>query len=180
MEKLIGKVRRKGILKIFFSVLAEILIIFVATNSSDIEEFGIIFCTVLWSIVCIIYFISGIQNIKNSSKNINEYIQKSNYTRQQLDSEFYNAKSFSNLYIGITHAFLLSSDGPHVVPINDIQTMYYRHLGYNPAKGRAGYYYLYLKGEKISDNIKIYYISEKSVQEVMDYLIQVNDKILVE
>ena len=180
MGKLTGKIRTKGILKIFFSVLAEILLIFVVTNSSDVEEFGIIFCTILWSIVCIIYFISGIRNIKNSSKNINEYIQKSNYTRQQLDAEFNNSKSFSNLYIGTTHVFVVSSDGPHVVPINDIQTMYYRHLGSNPAKGRPGYYYLYLKGENISGNIKIYYISKKSVQEAIEYLVQVNDKILVE
>ena len=180
MEKLTGKMKSKGIFKIFFSVLAEMLLIFVVTNSSDVEEFGIIFCTILWSIVCIIYFISGIQNIKNSSKNIDEYIQKSNYTKQQLDAEFNNSKNFSNLYIGTTHVFVVSSNGPYVVPINDIQTMYYRHLGSNPAKGRPGYYYLYLKGENIGGDIKIYYISKKSVQEAMDYLMKVNDKILGE
>lgn len=180
MKELSKRVRRKGIIKIFFSLLVEILVIFGITNQSDIEGFSIIVCSILWSIVCIVYFIGGIRNIINSNKNIEEYIQKSNFSKQQLDTEFINSKKFSNLYVGTTHVFAISSDAPYIIPIKDIQTMFYKHLGSNPAKGRMGYYYLYLKGEKISDDIKIYYIFKEDVKDTMDYLLQINNNIVVE
>ena len=180
MEKLSKKVRRKGYLKIIFAILVGLIVMYCLNCNEDIELAGKITCTILWSIVFVIYLISGIQNIKNCDKNIKEYIQKSDYSKQQLDTEFNNSKSFSNLYVGDTHVFAIGSDAPYIIPIRDIQRIYYKHLGANPAKGRKGYYYLYLKGEKINNNIKVYFIYKTDLKKAMDYLLKIKNKIKLE
>lgn len=178
MKKLIKKLRNKGLLKIILSCLFEILVVYVILSTDDVETFGKIVCLVLWSIACLVYFISGIINIKNYKSNINKYINIPNY--EELNKEYNNSKKFSELYVGDNHVFVISSNDFYVLNIEDIESMYYLHLGYNYLKGRQGYYYLYLKGEKIKETIKIYFISKQNVKDAMDYLKSKNNNIIIE
>lgn len=177
MKALIKKLRNKGLLKIVLSCLFEILVVYVILSTDDVEMFGKIVCLVLWSIVCLVYFISGLINIKNYKININNYTNIPNY--EELDKEYDNSKKFSDLYIGDKHVFVISSNDFYILKLDDIDSMHYLHLGYNYLKGRPGYYYLYLKGKDIEKNVKIYFISKQNVKDAMDYLKSKNNNIII-
>ena len=178
MKALIKKLRNKGLLKIILSCLFEILVVYVILSTDDVEMFGKIVCLVLWSIACLVYFISGLINIKNYKININNYTNIPNY--EELDKEYNNSKKFSSLYIGDNHVFVISSNDFYILKLEDIESMLYLHLGYNYLKARPGYYYLYLKGKNIEKTVKIYFISKQSVKDAMDYLKSKNNNIIIE
>ena len=177
MKELIKKLRNKGLLKVVLSCLFEILVIYVILSSDDVELFGKIVCLVLWSIACLVYFFSGIINIKNYKNNINKYINLPNY--EELDKEYNNSKKFSGLYVGDNYVFVISSNDFYILNLEDIESMSYLHLGYNYLKARPGYYYLYLKGKKIKETIKIYFTSKHHVKIAMDYLKSKNNNIVI-
>ena len=177
MKDLIIKLRNKGLLKIVLSCLFEILVVYVILSADDVESFGKTVCLVLWSLACLIYFISGLINIKNYKININKYTNIPNY--EELESEYNKSKKFSSLYVGDSHVFVISSNDFYILKLDDIESMLYLHLGYNYLKARPGYYYLYLKGKKIEKNVKIYFTSKTKVKEAMDYLKSKNNNIII-
>lgn len=176
MNKIIRKMYFRAFLKIIFSILAAALIIYMIIVENDDIVVSIVVGG-LWSIVVIVYFISGIIMLKNGTKQLSNYIKKTGYTKKELNDEYEKSKKFGSLYIGDKHTFLVSSNGFYIVPIDDIEKVDYLHLGENKLKGRPGYYYLYLKGEKIEDNIKIYFVSKSNLTEAMNYLVSKNNKI---
>lgn len=178
MKALIKKLRNKGLLKIILSCVFEILVVYVILSADDVESFGKTVCLVLWSLACLIYFISGLINIKNYKININKYIKLPNY--KELESEYNNSKKFSGLYVGDNYVFVISSNDFYILKLEDIESMLYLHLGYNYLKARPGYYYLYLKGQNIEKTIKIYFISKQHVKDAMDYLKSKNNNIIIE
>ena len=177
MKELIKKLRNKGLLKVVLSCLFEILVVYVILSADDVESLGKTICLVLWSLACLIYFISGLINIKNYKININKYINLPNY--EELDKEYNNSKKFSSLYVGDNHVFVISSNDFYILKLEDIQSMFYLHLGYNYLKARPGYYYLYLKVKNIEKNIKIYFTSKPKIKEAMDYLKSKNNNIVI-
>ena len=176
MNKIIGKMYLRALLKIVFSILLAVLVIYMLIIENDDIVISIVVGG-LWFIVVIIYFISGIIMFKNGTSQLNYYIEKTGYTKKELNDEYKKSKKFGSLYIGNNHTFLVSSTGFYIVPINDIETINYLHLGENKFKGRPGHYYLYIKGEKIEDNIKIYFASKSNLNEAMTYLISKNTNI---
>lgn len=177
MKKLIEKSRNKGLLKIILSSLFEIFLIFMIYNVEEMSTFGSVVCFILWTIVALIYFIGGMNHIQNYKNNVNKYIKAPNY--EELEEECKKAKKISSLYIGDKHVFVFTTTGFYILNISDIETMYYLHLGANPVKARPGYYYLFLKGEKIKEKIKIYFVSKNKVIEVMNYLKNINNNIII-
>jgi len=177
MKDLIKKLRNKGLLKIILASLFEILIVCVILSTDDVELVGKIVCLVLWSILCLVYFVSGIINIKNYKINVYQYTNIPNY--KELDNEYNKSKKFSGLYVGDEHVFVISSNNFYVLNLKNIESMHYLHLGYNYLKGRPGYYYLYLKEDKKEETIKIYFVSKQNLKDAMDYLKSKNNNIII-
>ena len=62
-----------------------------------------------------------------------------------------------------------------IIPFEQIEKVFVRHEGANPAKGRSGYYYLYIGCGEIGGwdgMIKIYFLSEESANEAKELLMQ--------
>lgn len=62
-----------------------------------------------------------------------------------------------------------------IIPFEQIEKVFVRHEGANPAKGRSEYYYLYIGCGEIGGwdgMIKIYFLSEESANEAKELLMQ--------
>ena len=75
--------------------------------------------------------------------------------------------------------FADASDGFYIIPYGKIEEVYVRHEGANPAKGRSGYYYLYIKCGEIGgfdERIKVYYMIESDAYDALSCLERNLDK----
>ena len=176
MKKIIKKMYFRASIKVIFSILITILVIYI-TMQENMNTFTMIVIITLWAIIALIYCANGIKTLTNGTKYIKEYIKNSNYTINELNNEFEECTKFGTIYIGSNHTFTISSNGIHIFLITDIEKISYEHLGQNLAKGRTGYYYLYIKGKNIEDNIKIYFASKNNLTKAINYLIDKNNKI---
>jgi len=169
MNKLKGKSKIKAILKVLISVLVESLLIIVCYSVyEEGEEFAAIFCGILWSIVCVVYCISGLSALLNDNKRLKQYLSTTNITINQLEEELKSVKKIGNIYIGNKHLFSNDSSGVVVIPINSITNLEIAHLGANPAKLRNGYYYLYIYSNIFNEKIKIYSIHDLDFKKVIE------------
>lgn len=175
MEKFKGKSKTKAILKILISILVEILLIKVSIYIyEEGEEFASIFCFVLWSIVCVIYFISGLRALLNDNKLLKQYLNTTNVTIEQLEEELKSAKKIGSIYIGNKHIFSNDSLGVVVLPIDSITKLEIVHLGANPVKMRKGYYYLYIYSSVCDKRRKIYSVTDSDFKKVIEEIKEVN------
>lgn len=169
MNNLKGKSKTKAILKILISILVEIILIKVSISVyEDGEEFAAIFCFILWSIVCVIYFISGLSALLNDNKLLKQYLSTTNITIEQLEDELKSANKIGNIYIGNKHIFSNDSLGVVVIPIDSITKLEIAHLGANPAKMRKGYYYLYIYSNICDKKRKIYSVTDSDFKKVIE------------
>lgn len=121
----------------------------------------------------LIYVISGILTIKNGAGQASRYIREYAGGKESLEEEYKEAGEFGAVKIGKSHVFANASDGFYIVPFDRIENVFVRHEGANPAKGRRGYYYLYIRCDGIGgldSMIKIYYVRETKAQEAENYL----------
>ncbi len=176
MNKIIRKMYFRAFLKIIFSILITTLVIYIISKE-NVNTFTIIIIGTLWATISLIYCTNGIKVLTSGTKYLKEYIKNSNYTINELNDEFEKSTKYGTIYIGNKHAFTISSNGIHTFLIEDIENISYEHLGENLAKGRKGYYYLYIKGKNIEDNIKIYFASKNNLTKSINYLIDKNKKI---
>lgn len=162
MNKLKNQAMIKAILKIILSIFYEILLIIVfKTLYEKGQTFPAIICLILFSIVCLMYFVLGLNVLLNCNYLLKDYLKKnSNITMQQLDDEFKSAQKIGNIYIGNQHMFSNDSLGIMVIPINSITKLEIAHLGANPAKMRNGYYYLYVSSNISETKRKIYAVTD--------------------
>lgn len=170
IRKQLGWMRFKAILKIIIPI--GLLAAFFPTllEFDTVEMVGIL-CTM--GLLVPIYVISGILTLKNGGKQIKEYIQSYPGGEDALAQEYENGEKISGANIGQKHLFANASDGFFVVPFEKITKVFVRNEGANSAKGRPGYYYLYVECGKIGgsdERIKIYYISQSSAYEARDLL----------
>ncbi len=122
-----------------------------------------------------IYVISGILTLKNGAIEAREYIKKYPGGMDALDEEYISAEKYSTARIGQKHLFANASDGFYILPFEQIDKVFVRHEGANPAKGRSGYYYLYIGCGEIGGwdgMIKVYFLDKSSANEAMELLIQ--------
>lgn len=179
MKKQFSKMRFKAILKIVIPILFIALLVFLI-RGEDLETVEIVIVCGLWGVAALIYMISGILTLKNGPKQAMKYIKNYPGGSDALDEEFEAAEKFGWLKIGHTHAFADASDGFYIVPFEKIEKAYVRNEGANPAKGRSGYYYLYIECGEIGgldEKIKVYYIIESEANDALSCLEGNLDKI---
>lgn len=179
MEKLKNKTKAIAVLKILFAVVGEILLLYLMkiNGREDLGTFGIIFLITIWTIAFFIYFVSGIRTLKNYNKSLLNYLKESNITMQQLEMEIKSAKKIDSIYIGKRHIFSNDNLGMVVIPIASINKLKIVHLGYNPAKMRKGYYYLYIYVSNSEERRKIYSIVKNGLIEAADEITKTNKNI---
>lgn len=161
MRKEIRKMYLYAVMKIVGSILGFALILYVCISYDDLVA-GIT-CGILFGIAALIYFLSGFFTIKNGERHIREYINRSDYSKSQLDRECDAAQSYGRAHVGNVHLFANASNGFYVIPFHEIEEVWVEHHGENPAKGRVGYYYLYVKTQ--NHRIKMYYVSRTGAEE---------------
>ncbi len=179
MKKQFSKMRFKAILKIIIPLAVMALIVFMM-QGENLETVEVVVVGGLWGVVALIYIISGILTLKNGPKQAMKYIKNYPGGREALDEEFEAAEKFGWLKIGPKHAFADASDGFYIIPFEKIKSAFVRHEGANLAKGRSGYYYLYMVCDGIGgwdSMIKVYYISESEAHEALSCLEGNLDKI---
>lgn len=177
-SKLDNQVKGKAVLKIVISILAEILLIIVTKSVyEEGETVGAIVCLILWSIVCLVYFISGIRTLSDDNNLLKEYVKTSNISIEELENEFKTAKKIGSVYIGKKHVFSNDSLGVVVVPINSITKLEIVHLGANPVKRRKGYYYLYIYSNISDKKRKIYSVTDVNLKKVVEEISSLNTSI---
>ena len=172
MRKQFFKMKFKAILKIVIPIAFIALLVFMMIYE-EVETVGVVVMSCTWGLVCLIYIISGILTLKNGPKQATEYIRNYPGGGDALDEEYEAAEKFGWLRVGHSHAFADASDGFYILPFEKIETAFVRHEGANPAKGRSGYYYLYIGCDGIGgwdSMIKIYYISKSESQEALSCL----------
>ncbi len=121
----------------------------------------------------LIYVISGILTIKNGAGQASRYIREYAGGKESLEKEYKEAEEFGNVSIGKSHVFANASDGFYIVPFGQIENVFVRHEGDNPAKGRPGYYYLYIRSDGIGGRdsiIKVYYLSKTKAHKTENYI----------
>lgn len=172
MKKQFSKMRFKAILKIIIPILFIALLVFLI-REEDLETIEIVVVCGLWGIAALIYIISGILTLKNGPKQAMKYIKNYPGGSDALDEEFDAAEKFGWLRVGHSHAFADASDGFYIIPFEKIKNAYVRNEGANPAKGRSGYYYLYIETDGIGgwdEKIKVYYISRSEANDALSCL----------
>lgn len=179
-QKLISKIYMRGWIKIIGSLLGEILILTIAIFYTNAELFSRIISGSLFSIVAIIYFIQGCHIITSGIKPLYKYIEISKISYDELEKEFLNSIKINNVYIGTTHIFSNNEIGIIILPINDIQNLTIKHYGENYAKGRIGYYYLYIKAKNIKEYTRIYSINKFNLEKIIQILKNKNNAIIVD
>lgn len=171
MKKEIRKMYLWAIIKIVFAVTLGVLCAVVLVESGDeIGVVNIITCSVLWGIVVIIYLCAGISTLIHGPKQMREYVQGLGVSEMQLEEEHERASCFGRVQVGEKHAFVNASDRFYIIPLDKIENSYIRNHGSNWAKGRRGYYYLYIEAEGLEHRIKAYYIDKKSACEALSGL----------
>lgn len=181
MKKQFFKMRCKAILKIVIPIALMALLVFMMIRE-ELEMAPTIVLSSLWGIAALIYIISGILTLKNGPKQASDYIRNYPGGAGALEDEYKAAEKFGWLKIGDAHAFVDASDGFYIVPFEKIKNAYVRNEGANPAKGRSGYYYLYMKCDGIGgwdEKIKVYYISQSEANDALSCLEGNLDKIKV-
>lgn len=171
----------KAVLKIIIPIALMALIIYMFSRE-DFETYIVVTVGGLWGIAALIYIVSGILTLKNGPKQAMKYIKNYPGGSDALDAEFEAAEKFGWLRIGHTHAFADASDGFYIIPFEKIENAHVRHEGANPAKGRSGYYYLYIECGEIGgldERIKVYYISESEAKDALAALEGNLDKSMV-
>ncbi len=177
MKKIIRKqffwMRLKAVLKIIIPITIAIIVFPKMTEELETAGIAGVCCTV--GLIIPIYGISGILTLKNGTKQIKEYMRSYPGGEAALGEEFENAIKVSGASIGQKHLFANASDGFYIIPFAKIKNVYVRKEGENRAKGRPGYYYLYVKWSDIGGRdgkIKVYYMIENQANEAMELLIQ--------
>lgn len=171
MKKEIRKMYLWAVLKILFALGLTAVVVFVMIESgSDIGTAGVVVCSVLWGIVAIVYLYKGIRTVIRGAKQAKEYMQNSGYSEMQLEEEFARSSAFGRVHVGDTHVFVNGSDQFYIIPLVTINDVYVLNHGANRAKGREGYYYLYIKADGITRWVKAYYMSKKRANEAMEYI----------
>lgn len=179
MDELKGKSKSRAILKIVISALVEVLLVYMSFSIyEDGEEFAAIFCFILWSIVCLIYFISGFKALFDDNKLLKEYLNSSNITIEELEEELKIANKIGNVFIGNKHIFSSDYLGVVVIPIESITKLEIVHLGANAIKRRRGYYYLYIYSNVYEQKRKIYSITDNSFKKVVEEIKKVNANVI--
>lgn len=178
MNKLVTKTKRIAVLKIIFAVFVEILVIYMMEErSEDISTIGRITCTVLWTFACAYYFISGINALKNHNKVLHNFLKENNITMRQLDTEIKSATKIGTIYIGTKHIFSHDNSGIVVLPIVLINKLEIVRFGYNPLKGKKGYYYLYIYSSSSEKYRRIYSVLKNGLIDAADEIIKINKNI---
>ncbi len=169
MRKQFFKMKFKAILKILIPIAFIALLVFMMIYE-ELEGVEVIVMSCTWGLLCLIYIISGILTLKNGPKQATAYIRNYPAGGDALDEEYEAAQKFGWLRVGHSHAFADASDGFYIVPFEKIINAYVRNEGANPAKGRSGYYYLYMKCDGIGgwdEKIKVYYISRSEAYDAL-------------
>lgn len=172
MKKQFFKMRCKAILKIVIPIALMAFLIFMMIRE-EMEMAPTIVLSVLWGIAALIYIISGVLTLKNGPKQASDYIRNYPGGADALEEEYEAAEKFGWLKIGQAHAFADASDGFYIIPFKKITKAFVRNEGANPAKGRSGYYYLYMKCDGIGgwdEKIKVYYISKREADDALSCL----------
>jgi len=172
MKKQFFWMRFKAILKIIIPIGIAIPVV-PELFEGDLTEAIVICCTM--GLAGLIYVISGILTLKNGPKQAMRYIRNYPGGADALDEEFEKGEQYSTARIGHKHLFANASDGFYIIPFEKIENVFVRHEGANPAKGRSGYYYLYVRCDGIGgwdDTIKVYFLSEDNANEAMEVLMQ--------
>lgn len=172
MRKQFFKMRCKAVLKIILPIVLMALIVFVVKDSG-LETYEAVIVGGLWGIVALIYIISGILTLKNGPKQAMKYIKNYPGGDKALTEEFDASERFGWLKIGHKHAFADASDGFYIIPFEKITKAFVRHEGANPAKGRSGYYYLYIECSEIGgldEKVKVYYMLEREADDALSCL----------
>ena len=172
MKKQFFWMKFKAILKIIIPIGIAIPVV-PRLFEGDLTEAIVICCTM--GLLVPIYVISGILTLKNGPKQASKYIRHYPGGSDALDEEFEKAQKYSTARIGTKHLFANASDGFYILPFEQIEKVFVRHEGANPAKGRSGYYYLYIGCGEIGGwdgMIKIYFLSEDSANEAKKLLMQ--------
>ena len=168
-KKQFAKMKFKAVLKIVIPIALMALIIFMFVKE-DLETYIAVIVGGLWGIAALIYIISGILTLKNGPKQAMQYIKKYPGGDVALTEEFEVSEKFGWLNIGPKHVFADASDGFYIIPYEKIEDIYVRHEGANPAKGRSGYYYLYIKCGEIGgfdERVKVYYMLKSEAQDAL-------------
>jgi len=176
MKKVIRKqytwMKFKAILKIIIPI-AILIAVFPALMELETVEMVVILCTM--GLLVPIYVISGILTLKNGGKQCKEYIKSYPDGEDALALEFENGQKFSGATVGEKHLFANASDGFYIIPFEKISNAFVLHEGANSAKGRSGYYYLYVDCGEIGgwdEKIKIYYLTESEADEAKELILQ--------
>lgn len=160
MKKQFFWMRFKAILKIVIPIGIAMPVIPVLLED-DLAIAITICCTM--GLAGLIYVISGILTLKNGSKQARDYIRNYLGGSDALDEEYDNAEKYSTARIGRKHLFANASDGFYIIPFEKIESVFVCHEGANPAKGRSGYYYLYVRCDGIGgwdSMIKVYFLAK--------------------
>ena len=172
MRKQFLQMKIKAILKIIIPAALMALIVYMFIRE-DLETYIAVIVGGLWGIAALIYIVSGILTLKNGPKQAMKYIKNYPGGSEVLDQEFEAAEKFGWLKIGSLHIFADASDGFYIIPYEKVEDVYVRHEGYNPAKGRSGYYYLYIKCGEIGgfdEKVKVYYMLEGEAYDALSCL----------
>lgn len=162
MRNEMRKMQVWGIVKILFALLlAAAVIIVLVVQKDELETAAIVTVSICWGIVVVIYMIAGIMNIKNAGNQAKEYIRTYPYGEEALEGEFKMAANHGRLRLGGIHAFAVAADDFHIIPYVQMEDVYLKNHGRNPAKLRKGYYYLYIKIKGQDRPVKIYYMFER-------------------
>lgn len=167
MKKEITKMYVKAIGKVLFALLLGALLVLVMKSMGRDEIVAVVVCSILWGLVVIVYLFTGIRTIIKGAWQVKDYLASSHYTKMQLEEEYNSAQKFGGVRIGRVHVFANASDQFYIVPLTNLREVRITQHGRNRL-GRAGYYYLRMKAEGISKEFKVYYISKKKPQEVLE------------
>ncbi len=172
MKKQFAKMKFKAVMKIIIPIALMALIVYMF-STADLETYIAVIVGGLWGIAALIYIISGILTLKNGPKQAMKYIKNYPGGDIALTEEFDASEKFGWLNIGPKHVFADASDGFYIIPYEKVENVYVRHEGYNPAKGRSGYYYLYIECGEIGgfdEKVKVYYMIESQAQDALSCL----------
>lgn len=171
MKKEITKMYLKAIGKVLFALALGALLIVMMRETAESEPVAAVVCSILWGLVVIIYLFAGIRTIIKGAWQAKDYLKNSGYAEMQIDEEYSNAQNFGGVRIGRIHIFANATDQFYIVPLTAIREVRVTRHGRNRL-GRAGYYYLRMKAEGIDKEFKVYYVSKKKPQEVMEAIRQ--------
>ncbi len=168
MKKEIYKMHFYAILKIIIPIALMVLIIWMVSDLED--EVAAVVVSICWGIGALIYIVSGIVMLKNGAKEARDYIKNYPGGEDVLNEEYERAQNFGRIRVGERHVFINASNDFYIFPLEDVQDIYALRFGYNPVKGRPGYYYVFIKSIKMDYRVKAYYAFKDSAMEVMEYL----------